>query len=52
MSPREGTMPQILAALAVVMTGGLFLVGVGVYLSIRFVVARRKHREEDRPTSD
>jgi uncharacterized integral membrane protein len=44
-------MPQILAVLSVVLTGGLFIVGVGVYLYIRFVVGRRKPREEQRPAS-
>jgi uncharacterized integral membrane protein len=44
-------MPQILAVLSVVLAGGLFIVGVGVYLYVRFVVARRKPREEHRPAS-
>jgi hypothetical protein len=45
MSKREGTMPQILAVLSVVATGGFLVVGVGAYLYIRFVAARRKPRE-------
>jgi hypothetical protein len=36
---------QILAVLSVALTGGLLLVGVCVYLYIRFVAARRKTRE-------
>lgn len=38
-------MVQILAVLSVVLTGGLLLVGIGVYLYIRFVAARKEPRE-------
>lgn len=39
-------MLQILAALSVAAAGGLFVTGVGTYLYIRFVAARRGSRGE------
>jgi uncharacterized integral membrane protein len=46
MNRREATMPQILAVVSVVVAGGLFVVGTGAYLYMRFVTARRKPQKE------